>query len=87
LTTAPKAITIQFEQVQIVAKNDSHLETGKVLKVSSGDMLSTEVKKENTTSLKQGLKTQAREIETTADTHLKIESGKVNITGADIHLI
>jgi uncharacterized protein involved in type VI secretion and phage assembly len=93
--SAPKSITIQSEQVQIVAKKDLHLVAGEALEVSSGGRLNAEVKEESTVSLKGGLKTQAKSVETTVDTQLKIQSGdvevnasgKVNITGADVNVV
>jgi len=93
--SAPKSITIQSEQVQIVAKKDLHLVAGKALEVSSGGTLNAEVKEAATISLKGGLKKQAKAMETTVDTHLKIQSGevgvnasgKVNITGADVNVV
>ena len=93
--SAPKRITIQSEQVQIVAKKDLHLVAGKALEVSSGGTLKAEVAAESTVSLKGGIKTQAKSMETTVDAQLKIQSGevavnasgKVNITGADVNVV
>ena len=93
--SAPKCINIQSEQINIIAKKDLHLQAETEMTVSSGGTLTAEVKEETTVSLKKGIKTEAKQIETTVETSVKLQAtdvevaatGKVNITGADVNVV
>ncbi len=93
--SAPKCINIQSEQINIIAKKDLHLQAEAEMTVTSGGTLTAQVKEETSISVKEGIKTQAKEIETTVETSVKIKAtdvdiaagGKVNITGADVNVV
>jgi len=93
--SAPKCINIQSEQINIIAKKDLHLQAETEMTVSSGGTLTAQVKKETSVSAKEGIKTAAKQIETTVETSVKLQAtdvdvnagGKVNITGADVNVV
>jgi uncharacterized protein involved in type VI secretion and phage assembly len=93
--SAPKCINIQSEQINIIAKKDLHVGAETEMTVSSGGTLTVEVKEETSLTVQEGIKTQAKEIETIVETSVKLQAtdvdiaakGTVDITGADVNVV